>query len=235
MTVDTVRWGSPSVFDAGLPTIAYEDGQNPDDAHRLIRQARQQAPIALGPHGPQVLTYDLVRTVLRDPRCRMPHGLGLEAQGITSGPLWDRVIKGLLSIDGAEHHRLRRLVSKAFTPRAVARLRTTIVEVIGDLVDPLIGAGRCDVVADIARQYPIPIICALLGAPRNHWQLFSDWTDDIFKLFSWNVAHDRPVPSCTGVRSMARDEPVGAVAAGVGPAVTRTPSRRCVSAATIVW
>ena len=52
MTVDTVRWGSPSVFDAGLPTIAYEDGQNPDDAHRLIRQARQQAPIALGPHGP---------------------------------------------------------------------------------------------------------------------------------------------------------------------------------------
>ena len=78
MTVDTVRWGSPSVFDAGLPTIAYEDGQNPDDAHRLIRQARQQAPIALGPHGPQVLTYDLVRTVLRDPRFRMPHGLGLE-------------------------------------------------------------------------------------------------------------------------------------------------------------
>ena len=49
MTVDTVRSGSPSVFDAGLPTIAYEDGQNPDDAHRLIRQARQQAPFALGP------------------------------------------------------------------------------------------------------------------------------------------------------------------------------------------
>ena len=193
MTVDTVRWGSPSVFDAGLPTIAYEDGQKPDDAHRLIRQARQQAPIALGPHGPQVLTYDLVRTVLRDPRFRMPHGLGLEAQGITSGPLWDRVIKGLLSLDGAEHHRLRRLVSKAFTPRAVARLRTTIVEVIGDLVDPLISAGHCDVVADIARQYPIPIICALLGAPRKDWQLFSDWTDDIFKLFSWNVAHDAPV------------------------------------------
>ena len=58
----------------------------------------------------------LQRSVLRDPRFRMPHGLGLEAQGITSGPLWDRVTKGLLSLDGAEHHRLRRLVSKAFTP-----------------------------------------------------------------------------------------------------------------------
>ena len=98
MTVDTDRSGSPSVFDAGLPTIAYEDGQNPDDAHRLIRQARQQAPIAVGPHGPQVLTYDLVRTVLRDPRFRMPHGLGLKAQGITSGPLWDRFIKGSPSV-----------------------------------------------------------------------------------------------------------------------------------------
>jgi cytochrome P450 len=98
-----------------------------------------------------------------------------------------------LSLDGAEHHRLRRLVSKAFTPRATARLSTTIVEAITELVDPLTIAGRCDVVADIARPYPIPIICALLGAPRADWQLFSDWTDDIFKIFSWNVANDAPV------------------------------------------
>jgi hypothetical protein len=37
-----------------------------------------------------------------------------------------------------------------------------------------------------------PIICALLGAPRRDWQLFSDWTDDIKKLFDWNVANDGP-------------------------------------------
>ena len=53
--------------------------------------------------------------------------------------------------------------------------------------------GRCDVVADIARRYPIPIICGLLGAPRQDWQLFSDWADDIFKLLTWNVANDAPV------------------------------------------
>jgi cytochrome P450 len=53
--------------------------------------------------------------------------------------------------------------------------------------------GRCDVVADIARQYPIPIICELLGAPRCDWQLFSDWAEDIFKIFAWNVANDEPV------------------------------------------
>jgi cytochrome P450 len=60
-------------------------------------------------------------------------------------------------------------------------------------VEPLTTVGSCDVVADIARQYPIPIICTLLGAPREDWQLFSHWTDDIFKIFSWNVANDAPV------------------------------------------
>jgi cytochrome P450 len=193
MTIDTIRTSTPSVFHAGLPAIEYEQAQNPDDAHRHIRQARQQAPIALGPHGPELLTYDLVRTVLRDPRFATPPGLGLKAQGITSGPVWDRAIKSIISLDGADHHRLRRLVSKAFTPRATARLRTTIVEVITELVQPVTTTGRCDMVADIAKQYPIPIICALLGAPSQDWQLFSAWTDDIFKQFGWNVANDAPV------------------------------------------
>ena len=188
MTVDAIGTNSPTVFDAGLPAIAYENAQNPEDAHRLIRQARLQGPIAVGPHGPEVLSYELVRTVLRDPRFCMPKGLALAAQGITSGRLWDKVTTGLLSRDGADHNRLRRLVSKAFTPRSTARLETTIVEVITELVDPVTGMGRCDVVADIARRYPIPIICGLLGAPRADWQLFSDWADDIFKALTWNVA-----------------------------------------------
>ncbi len=188
MTVDTIDANSPTVFDAGLPAIAYEHAQNPEDAHRLIRQARLQGPIALGPHGPELLGYELVRTVLRDPRFCMPKGHALAAQGITSGRLWDKVTSGLLSRDGADHNRLRRLVSQAFTPRSTARLETTIVGVITELVDPLTSTGRCDVVADIARRYPIPIICGLLGAPRQDWQLFSDWADDIFKIFTWNVA-----------------------------------------------
>ena len=70
----------------------------------------------MGPYGPEVLTYDLVRTVLRDDRFAMPKGIGLAVQGITSGPVWDRVTKLLLSLDGAEHQRLRRLVSQGVHP-----------------------------------------------------------------------------------------------------------------------
>ena len=193
MTVETIRTNGTTVCDGGLPTIAYGHAQNPEDAHRLIRQARLQGPIALGAHGPEVLSYELVRSVLRDPRFCMPKGLVLAAQGITSGRLWDKATTGLLSRDGADHNRLRRLVSQAFTPRSTARLQGTIVEVITELVDPVTVTGRCDVVADIARRYPIPIICGLLGAPRQDWQLFSDWAEDIFKIFNWNVANDAAV------------------------------------------
>jgi cytochrome P450 len=193
VTVTFDRPNCPSVFEAGLPTIDYTLAQSPDEAHAVLRRARAQAPIAIGPHGPELLTYELVRSVLRDSRFRMPEGMILAAQGITSGPLWDRVANLIISLDGASHQRLRRLVAKAFTPRATARLRTIIVDVVSELVDRQSDNGRCDVVTDIARQYPIPIICALLGAKPQDWQLFSDWTDDIFKAFTWNAAEHESV------------------------------------------
>ena len=192
MTATVDRSSCPSVFEAGLPTINYAEAQHPDEAHAIISQTREKAPIAIGPYGPELLTYDLVHTALRDPRFRVPQGMFLAAQGITSGPLWDRIAVNILSLDGEEHHRLRRLVSKAFTPKATARLRTTIVEVITGLVDRHSARGHCDVVTDIARQFPIPVICALLGTPPEDWELFSDWTDDILEAFGWNAASQTP-------------------------------------------
>jgi len=114
-------------------------------------------------------------------------------QGITSGPLWDKIVNSLLCLEGGAHRRLRSLVSKAFTPRASERLHETIVGVINELVDRVADAGRCDIVTDIARPYPIPIICALLGAPRQDWQQFSLWADDIFKAFTLDIGDNEPV------------------------------------------
>jgi cytochrome P450 len=183
----------PSVFDAGLPAIAYDHLTDPEEAHRILADARRQAPIAIGRYGPEVLSSEAVRTVLRDNRFVTAQGLGLDAQGVTSGPLWDRATANILGLDGAMHHRLRRLVSKAFAPRAAERLRTVAAEIISGLVQPHITVGHCDVVSDIARSYPTPVICALLGAPATDWQLFSDWVDDIKKIFEWNIAEDEPL------------------------------------------
>ncbi|OBF79507.1 cytochrome [Mycobacterium sp. 852002-51163_SCH5372311] len=187
----TVETPTANVFDLALPSISYHESRDHNEVHRLIRQARHRSPIALGPYGPEVLTYKLVRTMLRDPRFAMPQGIGLAVQGITSGPVWDKVCKLLISLNGAEHLRLRRLVSRAFTPRAAARMRTACTDVISELVDQHAAAGHCDMVADIAQPYPVPIICELLGAPREDWQRFATWAGDISKAFGVHVAEEQ--------------------------------------------
>ena len=183
-----------NVFEAELPTLEYDVTESPHEVCARIRAAQRLAPIAIGPFGPEVLSYDLARSVLRDTRFVIPPGLHLSAQGVTSGPLWDRVVGSIICAEGAEHHRLRSLVSRAFTPRATARLHDTIGEVVNELVDGVADAGRCDIVTDIARHYPIPIICALLGAPRGSWAQFSRWAEAIFKMvdFSVNLADEMP-------------------------------------------
>ncbi|MFL0292900.1 cytochrome P450 [Mycobacterium sp. SMC-18] len=193
MTAVAERSSCPNVFEAGLPTIDYGQAHHPDDVHAILRAAREQAPIAIGPYGPELLTYDLVHAVLRDARFVMPPGMFLVAQGITSGPVWDHVVSNIISLDGEPHLRLRRLVCKAFTPRATARMHATITDIITGLVERQLTRGHCDVVTDIARQYPIPVICAMLGAPPEDWELFSDWTDDILKAYSWGAADNLPV------------------------------------------
>ena len=183
----TVGAAPASVFDADLPTLAYDVEETPAEVYPRLQAAQRQAPIAIGPFGPEVLSYQLVRSVLRDTRFQIPPGMNLLVQGITSGPLWDKVVNSLLCLEGDAHHRLRSLCSKAFTPRTVARLHDTMADVMNELVDQVADAGRCDVVTDIARPYPVPIICALLGAPREDWQQFSLWADDVFKAFTFTV------------------------------------------------
>ena len=131
----TITTHTPDIFDISWPIFAYQDSTDPDEAHRIIRRAHQQAPIALGPYGPEVLDYDLARTVLRDSRFVLPRGLSLAVQGITSGPVRDKVCQTITCVDAAQHHRLRRLVSRAFTPRAAERMRTARVDIINKLID----------------------------------------------------------------------------------------------------
>ena len=69
MTVNTL---CPNVFDAGLPTLSYEFAETPAEVYPRIRAALQQAPIAVGPFGPEILSHELGRTVLRDPRFGIP-------------------------------------------------------------------------------------------------------------------------------------------------------------------
>jgi cytochrome P450 len=66
-------------------------------------------------------------------------------------------------------------------------------EVINGLVDPVASTGRCELVEDVCEPYPIPIICELLGAPKQDWKLFSNWATDIFRIFNNDLANDLPL------------------------------------------
>jgi cytochrome P450 len=99
--------------------------------------------------------------------------------------------RSILSTEGAEHTRLRRLASPAFTPMATDRLRPFMRDVVNGLVDKFAASGRCEFVEDLCEPYPIPIICELLGAPKEDWKLFSGWATDIFRIFNNDIANDK--------------------------------------------
>ncbi len=96
----------------------------------------------------------------------------------------------ILTMEGPNHSRLRRLAAPAFTPKAADRLRPFMREVINGLVDTFAATGRCEFVEDVCEPYPIPIICELLGAPKQDWKLFSNWATDIFRIFNNDIEND---------------------------------------------
>ncbi|QNS08858.1 cytochrome P450 family protein [Streptomyces xanthii] len=81
----------------------------------------------------------------------------------------------LLNIDPPDHTRLRRLVSKAFTPRRVAEFAPRVQELTDDLIDRFAAKGEADLIHDFAFPLPIYAICDLLGVPREDQDDFRDW------------------------------------------------------------
>lgn len=140
-----------------------------------------------------VIDYEGVKALQGDRRL---HTMGLqllEMQGITDGDVYDRVSKSLLLLEGDDHTRLRRLVARAFTPRAVDRVRPRMREFLNRRLESVGPLGRCELMADIANAYPIAVICELVGAPREDWPLYSAWADQAFRVFNFDLTNDMPV------------------------------------------
>ncbi|MFI6050952.1 cytochrome P450 [Streptomyces violascens] len=81
----------------------------------------------------------------------------------------------LLNIDPPDHTRLRRLVSKAFTPRTVAQFAPRVQELTDRLIDAFEAKGSADLIHEFAFPLPIHAICDLLGVPREDQDDFRDW------------------------------------------------------------
>ena len=85
----------------------------------------------------------------------------------------------LLDLDPPEHTRLRALVSKAFTPKAVAMLRTHIEETTANLLDAVAGTDRFDLIAALAYPLPVTIIAEMLGVRPRDRDRFEEWSNSL--------------------------------------------------------
>ena len=101
-----------------------------------------------------MLRYEDCAAILRDRRFRQAGADHLADQGITDGPLAEMWRDVILNIEGDRHNRLRRLVSRAFTPNAVDELRPRMREIVHDLVDTFAPAGACEFMGAFADHYP---------------------------------------------------------------------------------
>jgi cytochrome P450 len=183
-----------NAFDLDLPDLATADAATTiEEQSERVQAAAREHWIARNPFGFSILHHDDVVAVLRDKRWHSASGRIAEMFGIDDPAFTARRRVSILSAEGDVHTRLRRLVGKAFSPRAADRLRPFMREVVNGLVDPVAPVGRADIAVDICEPYPIPIICELLGAPKDDWQLFSRWATDVLRIFNANLHEDLPV------------------------------------------
>ncbi|WP_329013170.1 cytochrome P450 [Streptomyces sp. NBC_01601] len=93
---------------------------------------------------------------------------------------------GMLDLELPDHTRIRRLVSKAFTPRTVERLRGYVHGLADELVGGLAVAGGGDLLTDVAEPLPVAVIAELLGIPESDRAPLRPWSADICGMYELN-------------------------------------------------
>ncbi|MGV0731802.1 cytochrome P450 [Mycolicibacter sinensis] len=141
----------------------------------LIEQIRAAGSLTRTPFVSVTADHGLCRTILRDDR----FGVSNPANMNLPRPVRWLISRtdprlpnpaeppSMLMVDPPDHTRYRRAVVRAFTPRAIEKLRTRIVEITDDLLDRLESASQPDLIADFAGPLPARIIAEILGIPEE--------------------------------------------------------------------
>lgn len=154
------------------------------DPFGTLAEARTQGWLADMDMGVAAITYDDVRELLGDARLHANFPQFLEQFGITSGPFYEWMAGSPLNRDGAEHARWRSVVSRAFTPRSVERIRPFLRDAAHSLIDGFAARGSCEFVGEFADAYPSLGLCELIGVPKEDRDRFRVWSNTIGLGFS---------------------------------------------------
>ncbi|MFE3409871.1 cytochrome P450 [Streptomyces mirabilis] len=97
---------------------------------------------------------------------------------------------GMLDLEPPDHTRIRRLVSKAFTPRTVEQLRPYVDRLANELVAGLVAAGGGDLLTDVAEPLPVAVIAEMLGIPESDRAPLRPWSADICGMYELNPSEE---------------------------------------------
>jgi cytochrome P450 len=107
--------------------------------------------------------------LLRDGRLSAGRGVA-DSFGLSSGPLYHAMSTWMMSLDGTDHSRVRRLISRSFTPRAIESFRQPLENLAGRLLDVVAERGSVEVVGDYAFPIPVDVVRRLFGVDAAEWE-----------------------------------------------------------------
>lgn len=173
----------------GGQTFDPVDPAQADNPYPWMRAARAEAPVFYLPEQDVwcVTRYDDVLAVMRDDETFSARNAIVPRE--MTGPLAEVFPDGhpirhsLLLKDPPEHHTIRKLVQKNFTPTAIARYEDAVRARANALIDDFIADGRCDLVAQYSGKLPAQVICDIVGIPDEEGQNLANWADDTMLLF----------------------------------------------------
>jgi cytochrome P450 len=171
------------------------------DPYSRYAQLREQAPVFRSALGMWICTrFEDCQAVLRDPRLgkvQDEDGRSRTEARFGAGTMTPEQIEALrerrsmLFLNPPDHTRLRGLVSKAFTPRTVERLRPQIVGLVDELLAELPDGEPVDVVETIAFPLPVAVIGRMLGVPAQDWPRFRTVMRDVTVLLEPMIPEDQ--------------------------------------------
>jgi cytochrome P450 len=180
----TLTIDSPEIpyFDIGDPAFSVSS--------RDVAEARARNWCARTPFGLAVLRYDEVSTLLKDRRLRQGSFAWPAQNGIEHGLLAEWWSEIMLSKEGDDHRRLRKLGNPAFSRTLIERMVPEFQALANELIDAYAVAGGCEFVSQFAEPYAARVLCKLIGMDEGRWHDLARWSTDMGLSFGVTIRED---------------------------------------------